>query len=158
MLEESAIVIDVHDGYLWVESQSRSACGQCSTSSCTTSVISKMFGVRANHLMLKNSLDVRPGQHVIIGIPDDLLVRASIWAYMVPLIFMVMGTVLGNILGLNDGLQSVLALSGLILGFYLVRGITQSVKSRKRFIPQLLRVADNDHLAIEIPINLRSKQ
>lgn len=158
MLEESAIVVDAHDGYLWVESQSRSACGQCSSSHCTTSVISKLFSVRTNRLKLENSLNARSGQHVIIGIPDDLLVRASIWAYGVPLILMVMGAVLGNVLGMDEGLQSVCALLGLAIGFYVVHGYTQGVRSRNRFTPQLLRLAGDEHPHFEITSLMRSKQ
>lgn len=158
MLEETAIVVDARDGYLWVESQSRSACGQCSSSTCTTSVVAKLFGVRVNRLRLLNSIDARPGQEVIIGIPDALLVRASLWAYMVPLIGMVAGALAGVTLGLSEGLQSGLALIGLGLGFYGVHRVTRGQKSGRRFTPLLLGLAGDHSVRVDMKRLTRSRQ
>lgn len=150
MLEETAVVVDTRDGYLWVESQPRSSCSQCASSSCTTSVVAKLFGVKTNRLMLENTLDARTGQKVIIGIPDDLLVRASIWAYMMPLIVMLLLVALGQSAGLEQGAQSLLALSGLAAGFVLMFLKTRSPQAQKHYIPRLLEVCEDTGVRIEI--------
>ncbi|MES9812520.1 MAG: SoxR reducing system RseC family protein [Candidatus Thiodiazotropha sp.] len=151
MLEETGTVVEVWDDSLQVETQSRSACSHCSSSGCTTSVVSKLFGIKRNRLQLENSLGAKPGDRVVIGIPDDLLVRASVWAYLLPLIFMLASTALGGVFGASEGFQSLLALGGLAVGFYIVRWTTRNLSSQRRFKPRLLRIA-----GVEMPNLVRS--
>ncbi len=156
MLEESAMVVEVSGGTLWVEALSRSACSHCSSSSCTTSVISKLFGIRRNRLHLENSLGAKPGEQVVIGMPDDLLVRAAVHAYVLPLLVMLAAAALGGALGISDGLQSLLALIGLAIGMFFVRWSTRGAPSQQRFKPQLLRIAGRGRVRVEIPNLTRS--
>jgi sigma-E factor negative regulatory protein RseC len=157
MLTESATVVDARDGYLWVESQSRSGCSQCASSTCTTSVVAKLFGVRTNRLRLENTLDAKPGQRVEIGIPDELLVSASVWAYLVPLLLMFATAIVAQVLGLDQGTQSVMAMAGLAAGFYLVRLRTSGHQARRRFVPKLLRIHEEHSVRIEFSELSRSK-
>ena len=157
MLEEIATVVAVRHGQLWVETESRSACSHCaSTSSCTTSVISKLFGVKRNRLQLDNSLGARIGDQVVVGIPDDLLVQASFQAYLLPLLVMLSTAAAGDAMGLNEGLLSLLVLGGLATGFYLVRWFTHIKQSRQRFKPQLLRIVGQAQCRVEMPNFMRS--
>lgn len=149
MLTESATVVDARDGYLWVESQSRSGCSQCASSTCTTSVVAKLFGVRTNRLRLENTLDAKPGQQVLVGIPDALLVQASIWAYLVPLLLMFVMAVIAQVLGLGQGSQSVVALTGLAAGFFLMRLKMSGQKAHRHFVPRLLQIEDEQQVRIE---------
>ena len=157
MLEESARVVTVSGDRLWVETQSRSACSHCSSQSCTTSVLAKLFGSKRNRLELQNSLGARPGEQVMIGIPDELLVQASVWAYLVPLVVMLIVTGVSDSLGMSEGLQSLLALGGLVMGFILVRWVTRRAASRQRFKPCLLRIVGHGHCRVEMPNHERSQ-
>ena len=157
MLEEIGTVVASQAGAILVVTQSRSACSHCSSSGCGTSVVSKLFGVKSNRLLLDNRLGVQPGDRVVVGIPDDLLVRASLWAYLLPLIFMFVGPVLGGALGAGEAVQSLLALLGLAVGFTFVHWTTRSLSSQRRFKPQLLRVADGSQMRVEMPDLLRSR-
>jgi len=151
MLEETARVIDIEDGLLIAETESRSACSHCSSSGCTTSVVAKLFGVRRNRLVMENSLDARPGDEVVIRIPDDLLVRASVMAYLLPLLTMLGAAALGDVLGMSEMFMSLLALAGLALGFLLVRWIIRR-GPEQRYRPRLSRIVAPDGRRIEIPI------
>jgi sigma-E factor negative regulatory protein RseC len=157
MLEESARVVAVSGDRLWVETESRSACSHCTSSGCTTSVVSKLFGVKRNRLELQNSLGVRPGEQVVVGIPDALLVRASIWAYLVPLAVMLLPTLAGDLSGMGEGLQSLLALVGLATGFLLVHWMTRRVSYRQGFRPRLLRIVAQGTVRVEMPNHERSQ-
>ena len=156
MLEELGTVVEVRDGVLRVETQSRSACSHCSKDGCTTSVVSKLFSIKRNRFELENSLGALPGELVVIGIPDELLVQASVRAYLLPLLVMMLATAVGSAMGLDEGLQSLLALGGLAMGFIWVRWATRSVSSRRQFTPRLLRIADRGHLRVEMPNLTRS--
>ena len=157
MLEQSAKVVAVRGDRLWVETQSRSACSHCSSTGCGTSVISRLFGSKRNRLELPNSLAARPGEQVMIGIPDELLVRASIWAYLVPIVVMLLLTAAGARLGMAEGLQVLLALVGLASGFILVRWITRRDSYRQGFKPHLLRIVGQGSVRVEMPNHERSQ-
>jgi sigma-E factor negative regulatory protein RseC len=151
MLEETARVVEVLDGVLIAETQSRSGCSYCSTSSsCSTSVVAKLFGVRRNRLVMANSLHARPGDQVVIGIPDQLLVRASLIAYLLPLVVMLVVTALGDLAGINELLLSLLALVGLAMGFFTVRWVSRS-RASQQYEPRLLRIVAPGHQRVEMP-------
>lgn len=140
MLEETGTVVDVQADTLWVETISRSSCSHCSSGSCSTSVISKLFGLRRNLLQLDNTLNATQGDRVVIGIPDALLVRASIWAYLLPLLAMLLAAFVAVSLGADDSLQALLALLGLVGGFFAVRWFTGRRRQQQLFQPRLLRI------------------
>ncbi|MEJ2694544.1 MAG: SoxR reducing system RseC family protein, partial [Candidatus Thiodiazotropha sp.] len=127
----------------------------CSTNSCTTSVVAKLFGVRRNRLLLENSLGARPGDQVVIGIPDQLLVRASLMAYLLPLVVMLVITALGDMVGLNELLLSLLALGGLAMGFFTVRRVSRGSTSQ-HYQPRLLRIVASGYQRVEMPTLTRS--
>ncbi|MBV2125191.1 MAG: SoxR reducing system RseC family protein [Candidatus Thiodiazotropha sp. (ex Ctena orbiculata)] len=143
MLEETAMVVEANTDYLWVETRSRSGCSQCS-SSCTTSVVSKLFGMKRNRLKLENTLGAGAGDKVVVGIPDELLVRASVWAYLFPLQAMFAVSATGGVMGVGEGAQALLAIVGLAAGFALVRWHTSWQGARQRFRPSLLRIVSDD--------------
>ena len=150
MLEETAQVIEVKDGLLIAETESRSGCNHCSSNSCTTSVVAKLFGVKRNRLVMPNSVDARPGDRVLIGIPDQLLVRASLTAYLLPLSVMLLVTALGDLAGMEEWLLSLLALIGLAAGFFTVRWVSQG-HSSQAYEPRLLRVVAAGYQRVDIP-------
>jgi len=155
MLEETAHVVEVHDGLLIAETRSRSGCSHCGNGSCTTSVVAKLFGVRRNRLVMENSLGARPGDQVRIGIPDRSLVRASLMAYLLPLIFMLGITALGNLAGVSEFFLSLLALAGLAMGFFIVHWVSRGGLSH-RYEPRLLRIVASGHQWVDMPKSMRS--
>lgn len=150
MLEQDATVVESKEGLIWVEAISRSSCSQCSTTSCSTSVISRLFGLKRNLLQMENTLQAKAGDQVIIGIPDNVLVRASLWAYLVPIISMVLSTLLAVTQGYGDGIQILFALSGLAMGFLLVGRMTRSGKRGSAFNPLLLRIKGQSEISVHL--------
>ncbi|MEW8659724.1 MAG: SoxR reducing system RseC family protein [Candidatus Thiodiazotropha endolucinida] len=147
MLEETAMVVEANTDYLWVETRSRTGCSQCG-SSCTTSVVSKLFGMKRNRLKLENTLCAEVGDRVVVGIPDELLVRASVWAYLFPLLAMFAVSAAGGVMGVDEGAQALLAMVGLAAGFALVRWSISRQGTHRRFRPSLLRIVSGD---VEFP-------
>jgi sigma-E factor negative regulatory protein RseC len=156
MLEESAHVVEVYDDLLIAETQSRSGCSHCSTESCTTSVVAKLFGVRRNRLVMENSLGARPGDQVKIGISDRSLVRASLMAYLMPLLFMLGVTAVGNLAGVSEFILSLLALVGLAMGFFIVHWVSRGGLSH-RYEPRLLRIVAPGRQWVDMPKSMRSE-
>ena len=150
MLEEIALVVKSTPEQLWIETQTRSSCTHCSSSSaCGTSVLAKLFAVKRIQLQVENSLGAKSGEKVIIGMPDELLIRAAIWVYLLPLIAMVLVTILADISGAGEGMQSLSGLGGLLIGFILLRRHTRNTTSQQKFKPRLLRLADQTEVSLE---------
>ena len=140
MLEESGTVVEVRGEQIRVETISRSSCSKCSSSGCSTSVVSKLFGFKRNQLIMDNTLAAQVGDRVVIGVPDALLVKASIWAYFVPLVCMGLMTWLVLVLGASEALQALGALFGLVVGLYVVNRVTAGRQRAAEFTPLLLRM------------------
>ncbi|MET0116842.1 MAG: SoxR reducing system RseC family protein [Sedimenticola sp.] len=153
MLEERAIVIAEEGGGLWVEATSRSSCTSCSSGSCTTAVVSKLFGVKHNRFLLENEIAAEPGDEVMIGIPDESLVKASLWAYLLPMVVMLSMAGLGALMNVGDGLQVLLASAGLVGGLLVVRRVSAS-GALNRFKPRLLRLVErNESFSVSVPMH-----
>lgn len=148
MLQEVATVIAANSSTLTVETRARSSCSSCSNDSCTTSVVSKLFNVSRNRFELDNALDAHVGDEVIVSIPDGLLVRASIWVYLIPSLLMLLAAGLGVVSGLDDGMQALIALLGLGFGFWLVGLLTRMQTLRDEFKPQLERILTDSRIVI----------
>lgn len=150
MLEETGTVIDTRGDTLWVQTIARSSCSKCSTSTCSTSVIGKLFNLKRNVLQMENTLQAKKGQRVVIGIPDATLVKASVWAYLVPIVFMVAATMIALSLGASDLLQAMTAVVGLFVGFLVVKRVMSLVTENQQFEPQLLRFEGAQTVSVEL--------
>jgi sigma-E factor negative regulatory protein RseC len=103
MIEETGVVVEIDDNHAWVEAASSSSCSQCSANQgCGTASLQKWFKRKPNRLRVAKSQDVMPGERVVIGIPEQALVRGSFMIYMVPLLSLIAGALIGA--QINDGL------------------------------------------------------
>lgn len=147
MIEEKAKVISVDHGDVWVETQRRSACGQCAVNKgCGTAVIGKIVGNKKNRVRVLNPRETKVsiGDEIVVGIDERALVRGSLVVYMLPLVFMflfgLLGEVLSDQLNINtpDAVVVVTGLLGLGVGFLLVKKFTLGIRSDSRYQPVLL--------------------
>lgn len=100
MIEEQAIVISSEAGIAEVEIVRRSTCGACSArSGCGVSLLDRVLGRRPQRLLLVDKLSVRPGDEVMVGIPEAALLKAAVAAYMVPLVGLLAGAIAGDLMG-----------------------------------------------------------
>jgi len=148
MIEEHAQVIALENSDVWVETQRRSACGQCAANKgCGTATLAKVLGNKRSRVRTLNpqATSVAVGDEVIIGINEQALVRGSLAVYTVPLLMLFVFGFLGQLLTAQllitnqDILPVVLGLSGLLLGFVWVRRFTRVIASDVRYQPVLLR-------------------
>ncbi len=122
MIETQARVVAVEPGYAWVESERRSGCSHCTSSaSCGVSTLSKLFGARRQRLRLADSLGVRTGEDIVIGLSEQRLLAAATVAYLLPLFTMIGAALLSAHLGHGQGVLALSSLLGLGGGLWLVR-------------------------------------
>lgn len=153
MIETSATVVDLGPGVAWVETVRQSACGHCeSAGRCGTSVVSKLFGASRSRLRIEDTQGLRLGEQVVIGIPDGTLVRASLVAYLLPLVFLIAAAGLATRLGAGEGTVALIGIAGLGSGLWLSGRLTGGQSARERYRPVLLRRGASTE--VEIPMLL----
>ena len=143
MIEEKASVVSVDGGRIWVQTQRKSVCGTCSArKGCGTASLEQLFGKRRTQMMVSSEIPVSAGDEVMLGIEEATLLRGSLLLYGLPLLFMLIGAVLAQSLVPSGGELPVIAgaISGLLLGLFLVAGHTQKLRFNPRYHPTILRV------------------
>ena len=140
MIEETATVVAATPDFIWVEARARSACSSCGTQdSCATSSVSKLFGMRRQQLRLPNQFSSSVGEQVIIGVEDQVMVTASLAAYILPVVLMLGAAIMADVQGMSDKQQAGIALLGLLLGLLGAGVLTSNRRMNRYFQPQLLR-------------------
>ena len=155
MIEERARVVAVGPGSAWVESTRRSACGSCHASSgCGTAVVAKLFGDKVNRLQVADPLGVQVGDRVVIGIADGTLTCASLLAYVLPLLALMIVALLAQSAGASEGGSALFGIVGLCVGLWVTGRLTGGAAGRERYRPTLLRRVEPDGIAVPGPLDL----
>ena len=91
MIEEKALVVKIEGEYAWIETQRQSSCGHCSVKEgCGTQVLGKFLANKSASVRCVNSLNVKVGEMVVIGIAESALVKGSLLLYFLPIISMIL--------------------------------------------------------------------
>ena len=145
MIEEEAQVIEVKGNALMLQAQTQSACGSCSANKgCGTSLLAKVVGRKFTHFQAENSVNAVVGDTVIVGIPEDALLKGSLVMYVLPIAGMLVFAVLADYLLLidmqfRDLSTAASGIMGLVLGSLMAKSYFQRHSSVKLFSPVVLR-------------------
>ncbi|HIF9267389.1 TPA: SoxR reducing system RseC family protein [Photobacterium damselae] len=94
MMQTLATVVAVEPGKITVSCQQQTSCGHCaSRDSCGTGIVSKAIPGRAHTITLNSNEKVSIGQVVEIGLSERSMLSSALLVYMLPLLFLVLGTV-----------------------------------------------------------------
>lgn len=146
MIEEKAIVVAIEDEYALVQTQRKSTCQSCSVrSGCGTSVLAKVFGLRVSQIKVCNTLDVKIGDEIVLGINDNALVQGSLLIYALPLVLLLSFSIAGEFWArsqnLNTELVSILsALLGFVIAVFITRHSLLKSDFKNKMQPLMLRV------------------
>lgn len=137
MIEQRGRVIAATDQEIWVDGMPESACGSCSLKAgCGQRLLSG----RTRRVRVRNELGAQVDDEVVIGIPKDILVKASILLYLIPMLVMLLMAVLTHrFLSAQDGWVLVAAAAGLGLGLAVAWRLAAAHRVRAVMRPRLLR-------------------
>jgi len=140
MIEETAIVIDVNDQQVLLETQRKSACQTCAVKSgCGTSTLAKVVGKRSSQFTVDKSLDVKVGDKVIVAINENALVQGSLLIYLFPLIFMMLVGLFVEYLFVSEVITILSVIAGFLMAMIGVRFILAGSGLKKSVQPHLIR-------------------
>ncbi len=157
MIEQTGRVVACEGEYAWVETERQSSCGSCAAKGCGTGALSKVLGRRSQTIRVLNSIEAREGELVVLGIQEGALLRGSVAVYIVPLIAMLAGGLVGEALGPLWGISTevgafVLAAAGFVLALAWLRRFNRWAATDSRYQPVTLRrlMPTDDFITIKL--------
>jgi len=133
MLTESALVTRRDGDRVELELQRSSACDHCELNQgCGTGALGRLLGRRSRPLVIETDRECKPGDRVLVELPESALVRASLLLYGLPLLGLVLGGLLAAMLEVPEWLVVGIALFGLFIGFKLATRMTQRLEQGGR--------------------------
>lgn len=129
MIEELAVVVKTENRQVWVESAQNSACGGCQQkASCTTSALGSV--IKKKSVPVDSCVQLKTGDKVIVAIDENLLLRASLLLYLVPLIALFTGAGIADWLLADNARYADLWIAGsALLGFLLILWLINKAQS-----------------------------
>jgi len=149
MIEESAIVISSDNDIIVIETQKKSSCGSCSVNkTCGTGIISKYFSPKTIEFSIKNTINAKVGDAIIVGINERVFLLGSFLMYILPLLFILGFALIGDfIAGLVEFANSeffviIMACIGFVSSFGFMRYLLNNKLNLLQFNPELIRKVD----------------
>lgn len=117
MTESEAIVVSIEGEHAWLDIAAGGGCGSCEkVAGCGSG-----DGAGRRRQRVLNTVGARVGDTVILGVPDGAVLKATLWAYMIPLTLALIGVASGLTLG-GEALGALGAVGGLAIGWFALRG------------------------------------
>jgi len=146
MIEQSAIILAIDaetdkPALATIEVVRKTACGLCGqTRGCGNSIWGKIFAHKATSFKAQNAINANVGQSVIVGIDEVAVMKSALLLYVVPLVTMLIGSILVSQLHASDAAAIVGAITGLVLGYFWVKGHTTGRAYYQTQQPKILRL------------------
>lgn len=143
MVEGTARVVEVDGDRIWLVPEQTTSCGSCASSgACGAKGIGTTASrLEARRFPMDNAAGLRVGERVVVGVSETALVKASLTAYAVPLVTMlVAGGVAQSFYG-RDGITMASMAGGLVFGLVLARLGAGRLFSKGDTAPKFLRRA-----------------
>jgi sigma-E factor negative regulatory protein RseC len=140
LLEQHAVVTRVEDGCVWVEAREPSGCGTCGGNGCSTRQLAELFRSGSQGFRVRDPLGVKAGEMVWIGYPAGSIWHGALGAYGLPLLLVLLGGLLGQLMYSGDAVPAMGAALGLSIGLAIL-----SISGRKSTsLPFIVR-RDGEH-------------
>lgn len=127
MIEELAVVVKIENHQVWVEAGPNSACGGCAQkTSCTTNAIGSVL--KKKSVPVDCDIQLKTGDQVMVAIDENLLLRASLLLYLLPLIGLFTGAGIAD-WWLDNANQDLWIAGSALLSFVLILWLINKTQS-----------------------------
>jgi len=143
MIEETGTVVDVNNDGIWVETIKSSACASCAArNGCGQKLLASVGDGKSMVVNVSNphEFQVSAQDSVLIGVEEGAFLKATLYVYLVPLIALFLGALVGELLSLSEGgiiLCSLLSLSVSLIG---VKYCSKTLFRSCKYQPVLVKV------------------
>ncbi len=143
MVEGIAQVVKIEGRTVWLVPEQGSSCGSCASAEACGS---KGVGTTASRLegrrfRISNEANLTVGERVVFGIRDNVLLKASVTAYAIPLATLLLAGSLAQWKFGSDLVTMAAMVIGLVAGLWLSRLEAGRMQTKGDLAPQFLRRA-----------------
>lgn len=130
MIEELAVVVKIENRQIWVVSSQQSACSGCrQKASCTSHALGSVL--RKKPVPVESSIQLKTGDTVAVAIDGNLLLRAALSLYLLPLIALFTGAgIADSLLADHAGYADLWIAGSALLSFLLSLWSIRKVQTR----------------------------
>lgn len=144
MIEQVAHVHAIDQTTVWLDTIRLSTCNSCSMKSgCGQRLMNQATDCKRSRIELPipQNMSLKVGDDVVLGIPQNAFIKASLLTFAMPLVTMLITALLAQWWSLSEPVTVVFALIGLGLGLLLLRWYSQTevVLNSKQWQPVILR-------------------
>jgi len=156
MMTETGRVVAVDQHAVWVEVIQQSTCGSCSAQkACGQSLLQKLYQGRHHRIQVfrddQAPEQIQIGDQVTIGLPEAVIVRGSLVLYILPLLGLLLGAVIGQALFESGDLSAIIgAALGFLCGIFVAKkqALIQSKDPATR--PRLISRTQADYSSVAL--------
>lgn len=128
MLETRARIIKIDGEKALIQADPGLGCEQCKGKGCGSSKLGQLFCSTPRQFQVENSIHAKLGDDVVVAVAEGVVLRGIGLVYVLPLLLMLVGALLGSVsisdAGQHDGYAVIGALLGLLIGFVLAKRIS----------------------------------
>lgn len=145
MLESQALVVKIEQGATYVEAEAGGSCGSghCSTSACSTAVLTRIFSQQPKALRVNNPIGAQVGEQVMLGLEEGAFLKSALLAYLFPLVALLLGALIGLWFAGPEAARDLYAgfggLAGLIASAFGIKWLNPVLFDLNRAQPVILR-------------------
>ena len=125
MIIETGRIVAIENTGVWVETIQKTACGSCKAErGCGQRLMNKWDGHTAYVWVLlegRSPVNYQPGDEIQIGIPEDVIAKSSLIAYVIPVLALVITTSIAHAQFANEAITIISGFAGLLSGGLIVR-------------------------------------
>lgn len=151
IIEETARVVALDGDQAWVTTQRRNTCGGCvANKGCGTGIIARSFATgRTLQIKAANQVEAVVGEDVVLGIDDRVLMRSALLMYLLPLLALMGGALMGEFINNefffidNEFLSVMAGLSAMMVVLWWLRHHTRLLAATGTYQPRILRRCDS---------------
>ncbi|WP_423839865.1 SoxR reducing system RseC family protein [Vibrio mytili] len=126
--------------------EQQTSCSSCSSQkSCGTGVVTKAVGNKSLFWNLTTEQSVQVGQVVEIGFPEDSLIKSAMAVYLLPLLGLIIGAMLGHflLLPIVAGGEGIVILSSFVFaagGVWIAKRLSRPLEAQSKQQVTLIRI------------------
>ncbi|MCO4836545.1 MAG: SoxR reducing system RseC family protein [Oceanospirillaceae bacterium] len=148
MIEQVAHVHAIDQSSVWLDTIRLSTCKSCSMKSgCGQRLMNQATDCKRSRIQLPipDEMPLSVGDEVILGIPQNAFIKASLLTFAMPLVTMLGFALMAGWLRLSEPATVIVAVFGLGFGLLLLRWYSQSdaVTNSNQWQPVILRQQKN---------------